>query len=242
MLSAQVLAENAAQYGSRHGKENCQRNGPAFIQSCQAEEYEDKGNYKNLHGAVACFNLVTALVSPFIAVSYRQSFCRNFFQSSHSLAGRITFGRVACNFNSACAVKARHNNGAVLIVISYKSVQRNHRAIVAAYKEITHIVNVGAVFVISLHNNFPCTAEVVQVIDFVTAEEGLQCAEYAGNRYVQALCLITVYIEFIHRRGGVQGGVNHAYFRALACFRQKFLRTVIHQAYIFTAKVHNIHA
>ena len=44
---------------------------------------------------------------------------------------------------------------------------------IAAYKEITHIINIRTIFCIRLHNYFPSTAKSIEVIDLTAAEESL---------------------------------------------------------------------
>ena len=164
-----ILYQEAAENCGRYRQQYCQRNCPAFIQSCQTKEYENQRDNENLSGTAAGFNLIKALTGPFVGIGIRQNLLSNLFNSSHSLTGGITAGRVTGNHNRTGTVKACHNNRAVLRSRLYKCIQRNRLAVIAAYKEVTHILYTGTIFFISLHNNLPSTAEVIDIVDFVTA-------------------------------------------------------------------------
>ena len=241
ILTTQELGQEATKYCARYGQQYCQRNGPAFVQCSQAQEYENQGDDEDFYRAIACFDFVAALVYPFKSVAQRQSLFCTFFQSCHRLTSGVTRTRVTGNFNSASAIETSHNQGSMFFFRAYQSVQRNQITVSATYIEVTHIIYVSTIFFISLHDNFPSTTEVVDVVNFVTAQESLQSTEYACNRNVERFCFFTVYFKLQGRSTGIQSGVNHTNFRTLTSGCQESICTFTHGNNIFTTKVHQVH-
>ena len=236
------MGQEAAKNRRGHGQQYGQRNRPAFVQSCQAQEDENHRNDVNLSGTAAGLDFIAALVNPFIGVGAGQSFLCYLFQCCHCLTSGIAISRVTGNHNGARTIEARHNQGAVLLNGSYQGVQRHHVAIIAAHEEITQIVHGGTILGIGLHNYLPGTTEVVDIVDFVTAQEGLHCGINAGYGHAHALRLFAVHIKIIHRSIGVQSGINHANLRTLASLSQELVRTLAHHFHFLATEVHQIQA
>ena len=165
----------------------------------------------------------------------------HFFQRRHSLAGRIPVCRGTGNLKGAGAVKPGNGRNCHFRFHSDKRVQRNHFAVVAADKEEPHILDIITVLGLGLHNYFPGTAEVIEVIHFHTAQKCLQRSEHAGYRNVQGFRFFAVDVEFITRGIRVKRGIRDSDFRTLVGFHDKLLSVRIHLLNGVTGQIHDIH-
>ena len=169
--------QHGTQKAQGHHQQHRHRNGPAFIQCGQTQEYRQDGEGIQDIGLRAGGALFARLAGPFKTKAFGQ-LCRQFFHFQHGITTAQAGHGAAGNRHRRIAVVAhglhRTGNPAGL----HHTRQRHRLALAIGNSELEDVFRLHAVGHIRLHNHPLQTPAVGEVVDIAGAQRSIQ---HPGN-------------------------------------------------------------
>ena len=237
--ASQILEADAAHHGRRHTEDNAERQRPRFVQGGQAQVHEDQGSSKNHIGGRTSVPFITALVDPFIGIAAWQIGVQHFFDGTDCLARRIATGGCTGDLSPAGVVEPCDDRRCLDFLCLDDSGNRDQVAGCILDKDIGQFLRIRTELRICLHDDLPGSAEEVEVVDFSTAEVGLESRRHVGDRDIEAFRLFAVQFKFNGRCIVGECRVSHGDFRALVDHAQQLAHILVHRSRILADRIHD---
>ena len=231
-----------AKEAGRYPEDDREWNFPAFIKSCQGQEYEEHAEREGIYGLTARFTFLRRGFDKFEAIPIRKDLIGSFFERIKRLPGGIPVLLLPADLDRREVVVTRDDRDSIGFLRSDEGGNRHHIALIVTDRQELVILRVRAVLGIRLRNDLEVTSINGEVIDLDRAIVGLKGGEDITDSHTISLCFFSINIIIVGWCIASEGGVGHLDFRTLVCCAEEFSDDALEFFIRCAALVHDVKA
>lgn len=173
---------------SRYPEDDREWNLPAFIESCQRQEYEEHAEREGIYCLTARFTFLGRGFDEFEAITIRKYLIGGFFERIERLPGGVSILLLPADLDGREVVVTSDDGDRIGFLRSDKGGDRHHIALIVANRQELVVPRVRAVLGIRLRDDLEVTAINGEIIDLDRAIVGLKSGEDIPDSHTISLC------------------------------------------------------
>ena len=227
---------------SRYPEDNREWNLPAFIESCQRQEYEEHAEREGIYRLAARFTFLGGGFDEFKTIAIWKNLIGGFFERIERLPGGVSILLLPADLDGWEVIVTSDDRNGIGFLRSDEGGDRHHIALIVANRQELVVPRVRAVLGIRLRDDLVVTAINGEIIDLDRAIVGLKGGEDIPDSHTISLCFFSINIIIVGWCIASEGGVGHLDFRTLVGSTEEFSDDALEFFIRCTALVHDIKA